>query len=202
MLNNKALQVLKRIRKEAPEARPVLNNYIVKDAVLYMTDGEKLVWTPTEIKDGLYTIEGENVTETAGAYPDILRLIPSDYKTAIKVNDVRNLLEFVKAYVKLYGLKRSNRKPVILLSIKDDSVKLTNDSDYNDVYMSYTFDDVMMADSTVYYNPFYLIDVLEFISANNTDNTATIKYHSRVLPLVIETDNGTGALVMPIRKSK
>ena len=189
MLNTKTMSVLKRISKQAPETRPVLKNYKIDDGMLYMTDGHRMVWTPTVIKDGLYTIEGENVTETAGNYPDVVRLIPTDNKTAIKVNDVKTLLEFVKAFVKLHGIKRSDKNPdnILILNLSGNIVKITGRLQCGVVNMSY-------------YNPFYLIDVLEFISANIDDNTATIKYNGSNRPLVIETTNGTGALLMPVRK--
>ena len=199
MLNNKTISVLKRISKEA-SSRPVLKNYSVKEGVLWMTDGKKAIWTPSNIEDGLYNMDGENVTETAGTYPDIKRLIPSDHKATMRVNDVKNLLEFMKAYVKLHGLKRSDRELLIKLALSDNKAKLTGCDEFKAVSMTYNLSCDDMTDSNAYYNPFYLIDVLEFISANIDDNTAVIKYHSRMHPLVIESENGTGALLMPIRK--
>ena len=200
MLNTKTISVLKRISKEAPATRPILKNYSVKDSVLYMTDGHKMVWAPVSIKDGLYTVDGENVTETSGTYPDVIRLIPTEHETAIAVPDVKNLLEFVKAYVKLHGLKRSDNAPIIKLVVADNTSEITGDDEFKAVTMSYNLLCDNTTDSIAYYNPFYLIDVLEFISANITDNIATIKYCGSLRPPVLETTNGTGALVMPIRR--
>ena len=128
----------------------------------------------------------------SGEYIDYRRIIPSDFKTEVKVNrgDVQDAIERASL------MAREGKNNLIKMSFKNDSLKISSNAEMGNV------EEEMEAslhgeELDIAFNSRYIMDVIR----NVTEEELCMKFNSNVSPCVIVPQTGDDYLylILPVR---
>ena len=79
-------------------SKEYLRHLCVKDGVVWGSDGARMHWTKTSLKDGLYLVEKntqvkvivEEVVKANFTYPDVKAVLPESYEHTTEINFTEN----------------------------------------------------------------------------------------------------------------
>ena len=128
----------------------------------------------------------------SGEYIDYRRIIPSDFKTEVKVNrsDVQDAIERASL------MAREGKNNLIKMSFKNDTLKISSNAEMGNVEeemeASLHGDELDIA-----FNSRYIMDVIR----NVTEEELCMKFNSNVSPCVIVPQSGDDYLylILPVR---
>lgn len=179
-----------KVTKTAPETRPVLKGVFHKeDGSAIVTDAHRLYVAKDVHSRGKDTVLSPEGDAIEGKYPDVTRIIPSDFRQTIEA-DVR---ELSKAIDCIYSPAKLLDEKVII-KFEDSTIQSHMPIYYKaKIQVPFTFEE------PVSFNAKYLLDALKLFRAVGIEKVR-IGFNGRMRPLAIENnDNSLLAIIMPVR---
>lgn len=179
-----------KVTKTAPETRPVLRGVFHKeDGSAIVTDSHRLYIAKgvhSRRKDTVLSPDGEVIE---GKYPDVTRVIPSEYRQTIDV-DVRELIKVIDC---IYSPAKLLDEKVII-KFEDSTIQSHMPTYYKaKIQVPFAFEE------PVSFNAKYLLDALKLFRAVGIEK-AKIGFNGRMRPLAIENnDSSLLAIILPVR---
>jgi DNA polymerase III sliding clamp (beta) subunit (PCNA family) len=178
-----------KVTKTAPETRPVLRGVFHKeDGSAIVTDSHRLYVAKDVHSRGKGTVLSPDGEVIEGKYPDVTRIIPSDYRQTIEV-DVRGL---IKAIDCIYSPAKLLAEKVII-KFEDNTIQSHMPTYYKaKIQIPFRFEE------HVSFNAKYLLDALKLFRAVGIEK-AKIGFNGRIRPLAIENnDSSLLAIILPV----
>lgn len=179
-----------KVTKTAPETRPVLKGVFHKeDGSAIVTDAHRLYVAKDVHSRGKDTVLSPDGEVIEGKYPDVSRIIPSDYRQTLEV-DVRELIKTIDC---VYSPAKLLDEKVII-KFEGNTIQSHMPTYYKaKIQVPFTFEE------PVSFNAKYLLDALKLFKSVGIEK-ARIGFNGRMRPLAIENnDNSLLAIILPVR---
>lgn len=179
-----------KVTKTAPETRPVLKGVFHKeDGSAIVTDSHRLYIAKDVHSRGKGTVLSPGGEVIEGKYPDVTRIIPSDFRQTIEA-DVRELSKAIDCIYSPAKLLDEN----VIIKFEDNTIQSHMPTYYKaKIQVPFAFEE------PVSFNAKYLLDALKLFRAVGIEK-ARIGFNGRMRPLAIENgDSSLVAIIMPVR---
>ena len=178
------------------KARPVLSqvNFNSETQMIECTDSHRLLQVKSKQPiEHTYNLNLTTLEMNVGIYPDLSRLVSNKGTNEFELN----LSKLTKEHVKLL---KAYKKEIIHLSMDNTKMIFKTDNATNNLLFEIeTNTPTTIDDFSIYFNPIYLFDCLNFLLESEKSNI-TVYYGNNIRPLIFSVDNEFNYIITPLRK--
>lgn len=199
-----AMKHAKKFAADKKTSRPILRGvHHAPNGEIWVTDAVRaMIVKDAHSHDEQFTLDADTSAPIDGVYPDLTRVIPTEFKTEITLfNAPKHAKETLDDWIdaaKVATAIGDKKMPIAKISVHDGKVKLI----VNNTRAFYEHDPLFTKingdDSYVSFNAKFLLDALNLVKDFNPLEV-TLGLNGANSPFALSTDNGVIAVIVPVR---